>query len=102
MHDVDMGLRNAPSRHIFAAIMLPDQAERAIGLAIVPQRRAALVVIEYPRRSIISAADVIDNAIRPRGDPFGGAAAHDPRLRKYAGQNDAGEQLIGMKATGMG
>jgi hypothetical protein len=82
--------------------MLPDEAEGTIGLAIVAERRAALVVVENLRRGVIGAADVVDDAVGCRGDPFGGAAAHDLRVRKQPGQDNTRQQLIGMKTTGVG
>ncbi len=82
--------------------MLPDQAERAIVLAIATQRRAALVMVENALFGIIGTADIIDDAIGPGRDPFRRPAPLDFRLRKQPCQHNTREQLIGMEATGMG
>ncbi|MND34531.1 hypothetical protein D3C80_251500 [compost metagenome] len=99
---IDMRGRDIHHGKIVATIMLPDQAERAVGRLVLAQRRAALVMIEDLFFCIISAADVIDDAIAAGRDPLRRAAADDLRLGEQPGQDDAGEEFIGMEATGMG
>ena len=102
MDRVDIGLGNAETGKIIAAEMAPDQPERAERLPVVAQRCAALVVVEDPRLGIIGPADVIDDAVFGRRDPFGRAAAHQLGLWKQPREDHAREQLVGVKAAGMG
>jgi hypothetical protein len=81
--------------------MFPDQAERAEGLTIVALRCAALMMIENPGSGIISAADIVDDAIGAWGDPFRGPAANKPCFREKLRENDTGQHFVGMKAAGM-
>ncbi|MNE61868.1 hypothetical protein D3C80_1571120 [compost metagenome] len=60
------------------------------------------MVIEYPACRVIGAADIVDDAVHAGGDPFRRPAADDAGLREKSGQDDAGQQFVGMEATGMG
>ena len=102
MDRLDMRFRNTGSGEIVAAIVLPDQSERTVGLAVVAQRRTALMVIEDARIRIIGAADIVNDAVCTGCEPFRRPAADDARLREKPVEDDAGQQLIGMEATGMG
>ena len=82
--------------------MFPDEAEGTVGLAIITERRAALMVVEDPRVRIIGAADVINDAVCCGRNQFGCAAAHDRRVRMEPGQDDGGQQFVGMEAATMG
>ena len=75
MDRLDMRFRNTGSGEVVAAIVLPDQSERTVGLAVVAQRRTALMVIEDARIRIIGAADIVDDAVSP------GASHSGARLR---------------------
>jgi hypothetical protein len=81
--------------------MLPDQAKRTEGLAILADRCSALVMVEDGSLRIIGTADIIDDPVIRWRDPLWVAAPHDLRLREKPGEDDAGQQFISVEAAGM-
>lgn len=87
---------------VVPAEMAPDQAERAVWLAVVAQRRVFLVVIEDEPGRIMITSDVIDHPVRRGSGPSLLARPHNPRLRIQPRQDDRREKLVGVETTGMG
>lgn len=102
MDHVQIPIRNTERPQIVSAEVPPDQAERAVGLAVVAQGWALLVVIEDQPLRIVIAADVIDHPVRRRCGPSRITRPHDPRLREKPRQDNGGEKFVSVKATGMG
>ena len=79
--------RDARKRQIVPAEMVPDQAEGTVGLPILAQWCAAMMVVEDSRGGIIGAADIIDH-------PTGGR--RNPAFRAGAPISAAGNTLVKM------
>lgn len=101
MQGFDIGCRNAPGAQVVPPELPPDQSKRAERLAVISQWRTALMVIEDPGIWIVGSADIIDDPVITGPDPLWSAAADHPSRGKKACQDDAGQQLIRMKAAGM-
>lgn len=102
MDHVQIPIRNTERPQILPAEVPPDQAERAVGLAVVAQGWAFLVVIEDQLLRIVIAADVTDHPVRRRRGSSRITRPHDPRLWEKPRQDNGGEKLVSVKATGMG